>query len=65
MAHSSTLTGGVSESIAQAMFLRHGFSVYNTVVPEPYDLVVGGKDADGNNEMFTVQITTLKIRHDR
>lgn len=65
MAHSSTLTGGVSESIAQAMFMRHGFSVFTSLVPEAYDLIVGGKDAEGNNEMFTVQVKTLKIRHDR
>lgn len=65
MAHESTLTGGVSETIAQAIFLQNGFSVFTAVVPEVYDLIVVGKDTDGNNVSFTVQVKTIKIRTDR
>lgn len=65
MAHESTLTGGISESLATAMFLSNGFSVFNAVVPEVYDLIVVGKDDEGHNVSFTVQVKTVKIRSDR
>lgn len=65
MAHESTLTGGKSELIAAAMFLSNGFSVFNAVVPEVYDLIVVGKDDEGENVVFTVQVKTVKIRSDR
>lgn len=65
MAHESTLVGGISESIATAMFLANGFSVFHAVVPEVYDLVIYGKDTEGNNVSFTVQVKTIKIRTDR
>ena len=65
MAHESTNIGGAAESIAKAIFLMNGFSVAEMVVPEPYDLIVGGKDAEGNAIRFTVQVKTLKIRNDR
>ena len=65
MAHESTNIGGAAESIAKAIFLMNGFSVAEMVVPEPYDLIVGGKDEEGNAVRFTVQVKTLKIRNDR
>lgn len=65
MAHESTLTGGISESLAHAMFLSHGFSVFTSVVPEVYDLIVVGKGENGENSSFTVQVKTVKIRRDR
>lgn len=65
MAHQSTYTGGVSEALAQAMFMNSGFSVATAVVPEVYDLIVTGKDDAGDTVRFTVQIKTMKIRTDR
>ncbi|MCU7556585.1 group I intron-associated PD-(D/E)XK endonuclease [Macrococcus capreoli] len=65
MAHESTLTGGVSEHLATAMLLSNGFSVFHAAVPEVYDLIVVGKDDDGDNVVFTVQVKTVKIRSDR
>lgn len=65
MAHESTRVGGASEKLAHAMFLLNGFSVAEMVVPEVYDLIVGTKDEDGNDERFTVQVKTIKIRNDR
>lgn len=65
MAHESTRIGGASEALAQAMFLQNGFSVFTSVVPEVYDLIVIGKDDEGTNVPFTVQVKTIKIRHDR
>src|SRR5699024_11411105 len=34
-------------------------------VPEPYDLIVGGKEDNGDAVRFTVQVKTLKVRNDR
>lgn len=65
MAHKSTLTGGVSESIAAAMFLANGFSVATALVPELYDMIVTGKDEAGDDVRFTVQVKTIKVRSDR
>lgn len=65
MAHESTNIGGAAESIAKAIFLMNGFSVAEMVVPEPYDLIVGGKDDNGDAVRFTVQVKTLKVRNDR
>lgn len=65
MASESQLIGGVSETIAQALFLKNGFSVATTVVPEPYDLIVYGKDLNGVSQPFTVQVKTIFTRRDR
>lgn len=65
MAHESTNIGGAAESVAKAIFLMNGFSVAEMVVPEPYDLIVGGKDDNGDAVRFTVQVKTLKVRNDR
>ena len=65
MAHESTNIGGAAESVAKAIFLMNGFSVAEMVVPEPYDLIVGGKDGNGDAVRFTVQVKTLKVRNDR
>lgn len=65
MAHESTNIGGAAESVAKAIFLMNGFSVAEMVVPEPYDLIVGGKDDNGDAIRFTVQVKTLKVRNDR
>lgn len=65
MAHESTNIGGASEAIAHAIFLMNGFEVATAIVPENYDLIVSGKNADGSSTRFTVQVKTLKIRNDR
>lgn len=65
MASEMQLVGGVSETIAQALFLKNGFSVATTVVPEPYDLIVYGKDSQGISHPFTVQVKTIFTRRDR
>lgn len=65
MAHESTNIGGAAESVAKAIFLMNGFSVAEMVVPEPYDLIVGGRDDNGDAIRFTVQVKTLKVRNDR
>ena len=65
MANEAQLIGGTSEAIAQAMFLKNGFSVATTVIPEAYDLIVFGKDNEMLSKPFTVQVKTVKIRSDR
>lgn len=65
MAHISTLTGGVSESLASAIFLSEGYSVFTSLVPESFDLIIIDKDEEGKNVCKTVQIKTMKIRRDR
>lgn len=65
MANDAQLVGGTSEAIAQAMFLKNGFIVATTVIPEPYDLIVFGKDDVSVSKPFTVQVKTIKIRSDR
>lgn len=65
MAHESTLVGGISESIATALFMSRGMSVFVAAVPEVYDLIVIGDTEDGSKEMFRVQVKTIKIRNDR
>ena len=65
MAHESTLTGGISEQLAIAMFMAHGFNVFTAIVPDVYDLIVDGTDENGEHHRFTVQVKTLKIRGDR
>lgn len=65
MAHKSTLIGGVSESIAEALFLKNGFSVFKPIVPEAYDLIVSTQDEFKKATTHTVQVKTMSQRHDR
>lgn len=65
MAHESTLTGGISESVAAAMLMERGFSVFTAVVPEVYDIIAIGTAEDGTKESFRIQVKTIKIRNDR
>ena len=65
MAHESSRRGGASEALASAMFLMNGFSVFQSQVPEAADLIVVGKDEEGDDKKFTVQVKTVKIRNDR
>src|SRR5699024_1690162 len=65
MAHSSTLTGGVSESVAAALLMSKGFSVFTALAPETYDLICVGTDGNGDKEICKVQVKTVKIRNDR
>lgn len=46
------------------MFTKRGFNVFTSIIPEAYDMVITS-DHDGMNEMSTVQVKTLRYRHDR
>lgn len=65
MAHVSSLTGSISESLAAAMLMENGFSVFTSLVPEAYDLIAVGTLEDGKKETFRIQVKTIKIRNDR
>lgn len=65
MAHVSSLTGSISESVASALLMENGFSVFTSLVPEAYDLIAVGTNEDGTKETFRVQVKTIKIRRDR
>src|SRR5699024_8368318 len=65
MAHSSTLTGGVSESVAAALLMSKGFSGFTAWAPETYDLNCDGTDENGDKEINKMQVRTVKISNDR
>lgn len=65
MAHESSLVGSVSESVAAAILMDNGFSVFTALVPESYDLIAVGTNEDGTKSFFKIQVKTVKIRNDR
>lgn len=64
MAHKSSLIGGASESLAKAIFMANGFTVFEPVVPEPYDIIVFTQSHNSKKISFSIQIKTIKWRKD-
>lgn len=61
IAHSTTVTGGVSELIATAALLNAGWQISKPEVPEVYDRI--GISPDG--VYVKLQIKTVRERNDR